>query len=168
VSVHPYECLHVPVKVARTRVFGLPLWLLWIAVAGVAFKLYGPWLFLAPLLALLAIAAAVAVILAVRARRSPTARVEASNGSTGAETLVAAAPSLTVCGALPGAVSAVTALPCMGCGTDPATSVLEVAGYRIPVCGPCRTIAEPRIGTLPAIPAAVAGHAGAARWRALG
>jgi hypothetical protein len=140
-SFTPYECLHVPVKAAQARVFGLPLWVLWLAVAAVAVKLYGPWLVLAPVLVILAILAAVIVLAAVRANTADPADTTAEtrvDGSTGAPVDVLSGAPVVV-------LSSTGSLPCMGCGTDPATSVLEVSGYRIPVCGPCRGMAETRI-----------------------
>lgn len=155
-SAGPYECLHVPVKAAQVRVFGLPLWVLWLAVAAVAVKLYGPWLVLAPVLVLTTILAVV-ILRAVRTTTAPAGGVgEASGPSDSPGVLVDALTGAPVV-----VLSGTGSLPCMGCGTDPALSVLEVSGYRIPVCGPCRDTAETRLAAM------LAGGRVPEGWRAL-
>jgi hypothetical protein len=148
VSFEPYQCLHVPVKAAQARVFGVPLWLAWLAVAAAAVKVYGPWLVLAPALVLLVTAAAVIVLAAVRTRATGPAAGTATGGRAAVDVLTGA-PVVALSGLGP--------LPCMGCGTGAAMSVLEVGGYRIPVCDTCQATAQTRITAM----------AAAGMWRAL-
>jgi hypothetical protein len=140
VSFEPYQCLHVPVKAAQVRVFGLPLWLVWLAVAAVAVKVYGPWLILAPVLLILTTAGAVVVLAVLRSRPADPGT---SGTGTGARVDVLTGAPVVV-------LSAVGALPCMGCGAGPATGVLEVSGYRIPVCGTCEATAAARLAEMAA------------------
>jgi hypothetical protein len=135
---HPgYECLHVPVHAARTRLFGIPAWLLVAVVLVVTGKVYGPWVFLAPVLLL---AATLTVVVLLATRRATHAATDSPDGSgdgpAGGEELMG----------LTG-----LRLVCVGCGQQPATSVLAAAGYQLPVCAGCRTVAETRLDA-PSLP----------------
>ena len=133
-SFEPYQCLHVPVKAAQVRVCGLPLGVVWLAAAVAAVKVCGPWLFLAPVVVILVTVAVVIVLAVVRADPATAD----GDGHAGAPVeVLTGAPVVVLSGTGP--------LPCMGCGTGPATGVLEVAGYRVPVCGSCQATAAARL-----------------------
>lgn len=148
-SFEPYECLHVPVQAGKVRVFGLPVWVLLLAAAVVVGKLYGPWVFLAPPLALLAVTA---LVLAVRRwRRTHHPDPRHSNQEHGQGHGSGDGPGVPVdvlTGAPVVVLSTTGPLPCMGCGASRATAVVEVSGYRIPVCGPCHITAQVRIAEM--------------------
>ena len=136
-----YECLHVPVQAAKLRVFGVPLWVLPLIAGAVTCKVVGPWVILAPVLVVI-LGVGTAVVVAVL-RSGPT---DPTTGTAGGTT--SGGPVDVLTGAPVVVLSGIGALPCIGCGTGTATAVLEVSGYRIPVCGTCQATAHARLGDL--------------------
>lgn len=135
----PYECLHVPVQAATTvRLLGVPLWVLQLAVGVLLWHLYGPWVFLAPALLLAVIAGTAALIVWWRRRTDADPQ---GVGIAGTDTAAYAA-DVTDAGQVAGGWAG---LVCLGCGRSAAAGMLAIAGYRIPVCDPCRVVAEGRI-----------------------
>ena len=133
-----YECLHVPVQAARLRVFGLPLWVLPLIAAAAAWKIAGPWVILAPVLVVI-LGVGTAVVVAVL-RSGPQDGPTATAAGGGPVDVLTGAPVVVL--------SSIGAVACIGCGTEVATAVLEVSGYRIPVCGTCHDTAHARLADL--------------------
>jgi hypothetical protein len=132
----------VPVKAARARVFGVPLWVAVVVALALVWKACGSWVALGSLLGLAAAAIAVGVLLI----RTPTMPpLEATS--------VVAVPDL---GAMVGAgeYAALAGVVCVGCRQRPAVSRLAVLGHELPVCEPCDRTAADRIiaGIFPGTP----------------
>lgn len=131
-----YRCVHVPIKAAASgNLVALVPFLIPPALILIAYKLYGPMIFIVPAVC---IAGIVVLVKAIKAERKVKSVPKSKPKAEQVERVqILRDPYRTFSAGEPGL--------CLNCKTREYTHVLGVKGYQIPVCDPCLEYATKRI-----------------------